>query len=267
MLDSLRLYVRLLLASVRSQLQYPASFLMQGLGTFLITVIEFLAIAVLFERFGSLKNWKLPEVGVLYAMANLSFAMGEWIGRGFDTFSGMVKSGDFDRILLRPRTAALQIAGRELAFKRFGRALQALIVLAWAAPRCGVQWSPASILLLLAAIAGGACLFYGIFVLHATLCFWTTESLELTAILSNGGVESAQYPMDIYAPSFRRFFTYVVPLMFVNYYPGLVLLRPDSVSATQNFAGWLAPLAGTAFLALAFMMWASGVRHYRSTGS
>ncbi len=267
MTDSLRLYGRLLGASVRSQMQYPGSFLMQGLGTLVITGIEFLAIAVLFERFGGLRGWALPEVALLYGMANLSFAFGEWAGRGFDTFAGMVKSGDFDRVLLRPRTAALQIAGKELAFKRFGRALQAVVVLGWAMSACAIDWTPATMGLLLSAILGGALLFYGIFVLHATLCFWTVESLELTAILSNGGVESAQYPMDIYAPWFQRFFTYVIPLMFVNYYPGLVLLRPDTVTPAQALAGWYAPLAGAAFLAVSFQCWIFGVRHYRSTGS
>lgn len=267
MTDAIRLYGRLLGASVRSQIQYPASFLMQGLGTLVITGIEFLAIYVLFERFGGLKGWTLPEVALLYAMANLSFAFGEWAGRGFDTFAGMVKSGDFDRVLLRPRTAALQIAGKELAFKRFGRALQALIVLGWAMPACGIAWTPAHVGLLASAILGGALLFYGIFVLHATLCFWTIESLELTAILSNGGVESAQYPMDIYAPWFQRFFTYVIPLMFVNYFPGRVLLRPGALTDAQRLLGWCAPLAGMLFLVISFRFWVFGVRRYRSTGS
>ncbi|MEE2831463.1 MAG: ABC-2 family transporter protein [Candidatus Latescibacterota bacterium] len=41
--------------------------------------------------------------------------------RGFSSFETMVKSGDFDRLLLRPHSAALQLAGQELSLLRVGR--------------------------------------------------------------------------------------------------------------------------------------------------
>ena len=71
---------------------------------------------------------------------------------------------------------------------------------------------------------GGVSLFCGIFVLQATLCFWTTESLEVVNTVSYGGVQTAQYPLSIYSDGFRRFFTYVVPLASVAYFPVLALL-------------------------------------------
>lgn len=267
MAGSLRIYGKLLAASVRSQAQYRASFLMTGFGQLMISGVEFVAILALFDRFGRLKDWSLPEVALLYGMANLSFAIAEWFGRGFDTFAGLVKSGDFDRVLLRPRTTVLQIAGRELALRRFGRALQGGAILGWAAASCGVAWSLANAGLLIAAIVGGACLFCGIFVLHATICFWTIESVEITNIISHGGVESAQYPMDIYDPWFRRFFTFIIPLMFLNYYPGLMLMRPGALVGLQAIVGWAAPLVGAGFLGMTLFVWRFGVRHYQSTGS
>ena len=48
--------------------------------------------------------------------------------------------------------------------------------------------------------------------LQATLAFWTTETLEIVNTVSYGGVETAQYPLSIYRPWFRHFFTFVVPL-------------------------------------------------------
>lgn len=46
------IYFRLIAASVRSQLQYRASFLLDALGAFLSTFVEFLALAFLGFRFG-----------------------------------------------------------------------------------------------------------------------------------------------------------------------------------------------------------------------
>ncbi|WP_438015460.1 ABC-2 family transporter protein [Sorangium sp. So ce315] len=108
----------------------------------------------------------------------MSFALAESFGRGVDTFSTTVKSGDFDRILLRPRSTAFQVATRELQFLRAGRLAVGLVMLAWAAGALDVGWTAAKAALLVGAVAGGACVFYGLLVLQATLCFWTVESLD-----------------------------------------------------------------------------------------
>jgi ABC-2 type transport system permease protein len=265
MLDAANIYCRYAAISLRGQMQYRASFLMMAAGHFLLTGIEFFGIWAMFHRFGSLRGWTLPEVALLYGLVNVSFALAEGIGRGFDLFPTLVKSGDFDRLLLRPRSTALQVAGLEIQLMRLGRLLQGLIVLAWSIAQLAGTWSPAKVVLLLAAIAGGACLFYGIFVLQATVAFWTVESLELANTLTYGGTETAQYPMTIYRPWFRRFFTVVVPLACANYLPAQAILgRPGA-----DWAGavWLSPLVGALFMVASLRIWRLGEQHYRSTGS
>ena len=267
MLDALRLYFRYLGISVRSQMQYRASFIMLSLGHFAVTGIEFLSIWVLFARFGSLEGWTLPEVALFYGLVNVAFSFSDAAARGFDTFGNMVKSGDFDRLLLRPRSSALQVAGQELTLRRVGRLAQGLAVLVWAATALRIVWSPARVALALLAIVGGACLFFGIVVLQATLAFWTTETLEIVNTVTYGGVQTTQYPLAIYRRWFQRFFIFVVPLACVSYFPVLALLgRPDPLGSPSWFQ-WLSPLMGPLFLAVALEVWKVGVRHYTSTGS
>jgi ABC-2 type transport system permease protein len=256
-----RLYVRYVGASVRSQMQYRASFLMLACGNFAITAVEFLALWALFVRFGQIRGWTMPEVALLYGMINVSFAIAEAVGRGFDVFSQQVKSGDFDRLLLRPRSTAFQVAAQSLQLMRVGRLSQGLVVLIWAGIALDVSWSPLNLGVLVAAILGGTCLFYGLFVLQATLSFWTTQALEIMNTVTYGGVEAGQYPLAIYRPAFRRFFTFVIPLACVNYFPALAIL------GRAGLAAHLAPLGGPLFLLLALRVWRFGVRHYRSTGS
>ena len=77
------------------------------------------------------------------------------------------------------------------------------------------------------AIAGGVCLFIGLIILQATSAFWTTESLEVWNAFTYGGVTMSQYPLSIYRPWFRRFFTFVIPLGVRQLLPG----RGDSGAA------------------------------------
>ena len=199
-------------------------------------------------------------------MAGAAFAIAEAAGRGFDMFDQMVKSGEFDRVLLRPRGTAFQVGASHFQLIRVGRLLQAIAVLAYAVVVLDLAASPASLALIVAAILGGACTFIGLFVLQATLAFWTTEGLEIAATVTYGGVETTQYPLSIYAKNFRRFFTYIVPLAFLNYVPGLAVLdRPERFG--PDWLAWASPLVGVAFLLVCLQVWRFGVRRYRSTGS
>jgi ABC-2 type transport system permease protein len=266
--DGLNLYLHYIGISIRSQMQYKASFIMLTLGHFLVTGIEFITVLALFDRFGSLEGWTLPEVALFYGLVNTAFSFSDAASRGFDLFGNMVKSGDFDRLLLRPRSAALQLAGQELTLRRVGRLSQGLAVLLWGASRLELGWSAPKVALALAAVVGGACLFYGLIVLQATLAFWTTESLEIVNSVTYGGVQTTQYPLSIYRGWFQRFFVYVIPLATVSYFPLLAILeRPDPLGSPAWF-GWLSPLVGVGFLAVALRIWSTiGIRHYCSTGS
>jgi ABC-2 type transport system permease protein len=267
MASDVRLYLRYVSASLRSQMQYRASFIMLSIGHFLGTGVEFLALWALFDRFGTLRGWTLPEIAFFYGAANVAFATSESLARSFDNFSELIKSGEFDRILLRPRGAALQVAGREAQLMRIGRFTQGVVVLLWAAAALGVRWTVPRVALLIASLVGGTCLFCGLFVLQATMAFWTTETLEIWNTVTYGGVETAQYPISVYRPWFRAVFTFVVPLAAVTYYPSLPILgRADALGSPVWFQR-LSPLIGVAFLVVALRVWRLGVRHYRSTGS
>ncbi len=240
---------------------------MMATGHGLITGVEFLGLWALFDRFGSLQEWSLPEVALLYGMISIAFAIAEAVPRGFDTFHFQVKSGDFDRLLVRPRSTALQVGATSIQLMRIGRLTQGFAVLLYGAWALEIAWTVGGVALLIAAIAGGACLFSGLFILQATLAFWTIESIEIVNCLTYGGIETAQYPIAIYRPWFRSVFTFIIPLATINYFPAHAILgRPDPLGSAVLFQR-LAPLIGFAFLLVCLGIWEIGVRHYRSTGS
>jgi ABC-2 type transport system permease protein len=265
--SDLRLYFRYVGSSIRSQLQYRASFLLQTFGQCAVTGIEFVGIWALFHRFGELRGWSLPEAAMFYGMISITFAIADAFARGFDAFGNMVKNGEFDRLLVRPRSTVLQLIGQELTLRRAGRFIQGAVVLGWAAAAADVNWSIWVLALLCLAVVGGVCLFTGLVVLQATSTFWTTESLEIWNAFTYGGVTMSQYPIAIYRPWFRRMFTYVIPLACVNYFPVMAVLQRTDPIGTPTLLGWVAPVAGIAFLAASLQVWKVGVLHYQSVGS
>jgi len=267
-MNGFRLYGRYVSASVRAQAQYPAATLMLTAGHLAATAIEILGVYALFHRFGQVEGWSFGEVALFYGLINISFSIADLLSRGFDVFgSDFVRTGAFDRVLLRPRSAALQLIGHEIRLSRFGRMLQGLAVVVLATRLAPIDWDAAAVAMAVWAVAGGVALFVGILVLQATLSFWTVEGLEVVNVLTYGGVQAAQYPLSIYAGWFRKVLTFGVPLACVAYYPVLAILkRPDPLGAPD----WIlpfTPLAGFAFLALSFLAWRAGMARYASTGS
>jgi ABC-2 type transport system permease protein len=215
-----------------------------------------------------LGRWSLAEVAFLYGIVNVAFPISEAVARGFDVFGDQfVRTGDFDRVLLRPRSTVLQLAGHDFQLQRVGRLAQGLLVLGWAVVTLDLDWTVWRVALLLFTIVAGVVFFYALFIFQATLSFWAVESLEVMNTLTYGGVETAQYPLAIYRPGFRRFFTFVVPLGCISYFPAVAILGVDDPIGSGRALQVLAPLAGFVFFGAALLVWRLGIRHYTSTGS
>jgi len=267
MKNATKLYLRYISVSIQSQMQYKASFIMMTIAHFAITFVDFIGVWVLFDRFGAIKGWNLPEIALFYGMIHMAFAIAETAARGFDTFDSKVRTGEFDRMLLRPRSLVLQIIGQEFQLMRIGRFSQGLIVLLWAMWYLNNSLSFIKVMLIIISIFGGAFLFSGLFVLQATLSFWSVQSLEVVNMVTYGGVEVAQFPVTIYDSWFRKFFIFVVPLACVNYFPAMGILNKADPLNTPNWLPWVSPIIGIVFFIMALQVFKFGVLHYKSTGS
>ncbi len=178
-MNGFRLYLRYIANGLRAQMLYPTAFSLRLITQFVITITEFGGLYALFSRFGHIRGWTFPEIALFYGVVSVSFALADTTCRGFDLFgSQFVKTGDFDRVLLRPRTATLQLMGFEFGFTSLGRVLQGLIALAVGIALLHIDWTAGQVASAAWAMAGGCALFFAILLLQATLSFWTVESLE-----------------------------------------------------------------------------------------
>lgn len=258
----MRLYTRYFSILFRCAMQYKASFFLTAAGQFLTSFSTFLGIWFMFARFHQVEGFTFREVLLCFAIVLMSYSVAECFARGFDSFSKILSNGEFDRIMVRPRNEMFQVLASRIEFTRIGRFLEAAVLLAWAVSSGGVRWTPAKLLTLLLMISGGTALFFGLFIVYASFCFFTTEGLEFMNIFTDGGREFGRYPLSVYGKRTLQFFTFFVPLACVQYYPLLFLL-----GRTENQWYMLAPAAGFAFLLPCCVFWRFGVRHYKSTGS
>ena len=243
-------------------MQYKASFIMLAFGHFIISFTGFLGMYFLFARFHSVKGFSFEEVLLCFSVVTLSFAISECFARGFDSFSGLVRTGDLDRILIRPRSVVFQVLTSKMEFSRVGKLLTAIIVLIYAAPRSGVHWTAGKIGVMFLMVAGGIAVFTALFMIYAGFSFFTVEGLEFMNIFTDGTKEFGRYPLSIYGKELLLMYTFIIPIAPFQYYPFLWLTG----GTDRAWYGFL-PLTGFLFMVPAYVFFRFGLRRYRSTGS
>ncbi len=258
----MKLYFRYLAIHFKSQMQYKTSFFLVLTSQFFTAFSSFFAVWLLMRRFHTVAGFTFAEVQLCFAIAWMSSGLSECFFRGFDRFSAILLGGQLDRILVRPRGVILQVLSSQIDFTRLGRLAQGVCVLAWAMHSAKMPWTPPRVCLLAAMIVGGTAVFCGLYLLGASLCFFSVQSIELINIFTDGGRELAQYPLGVYGDALVRIFTFVVPLSLVQYYPLLYL-----VGRSGDWRYAMAPAAALPFAAVCYCVWRVGLAHYQSNGS
>lgn len=261
-LHALKLYKHYISINIRSMMQYKTSFFLTTIGQFLVSFNVFLGVFFMFQRFSNIEGFTYSEVLLCFSIMLLEFSLAEMYARGFDAFPSMVRTGSFDRVLVRPQSEILQVLGSKFELTRFGRMLQAIVMFIYGVVKSNIAWTTSKVVTVIFMLIGGTALFTGIFLIYAALCFFTLDSLEFMNVLTDGAREYGKYPVGVYGKRMLQFCTFIVPYALVQYYPLLYLLDRK----TDSFYIFL-PLLAILFLLPSYLLWRFGVRHYKSSGS
>jgi len=260
--ENLKLYVKYASVCTQSIMQYKLSFLLMIIGRFIMAFCELIAIKFLFSDFTQIKGYTYGDILLCFSIIQMSFTFAELFGNGFKAFSGTVRKGEFDRMLLRPCSLILQVTGNKFEIGRTGPLLTALITLILGIRHNHITWNILTIFTITSMMIGGTLLFIGLFMLEASFCFFSIEDTSLINVLTYGAKEHGKYPIDIYGKGILQFCTYIIPYTFIQYYPLQLLL-----GKTHNWRLGFYPLGIIVFLLICYSIWRFGVRHYKSCGS
>lgn len=144
-------------------MEYKTSFFLSCIGQFLVSFNVFLGMYFMFQRFHNVNGFTYNEVLLCFGITLMEFSLAESVARGFDNFDFMIRQGDFDRILVRPRSEILQILGSRIEFSRIGRILQAVVMFSYGFAVSHIKWNLGKLLTVLFMLIGGIIVFAGFF--------------------------------------------------------------------------------------------------------
>ena len=212
-------------------------------------------------RFDTVGGYTLPDVLLGYGVVLSGFSIAECFGRGFDHFATTMREAAFDRLLVRPRGLVFQVICSDLRPGGLVSLLQGLMMIGYAVVTGSIVWTFGRICTLALMVIGSTVVFFGIFMIYATLCFFTLDGLEVMSILNHGLQEHGKYPFGVYGKGILMLLTFVVPIALTQHWPLQYL-----IGRAPAWYGLL-PVAALLFLIPCRLLWGFGVRHYHSTGS
>lgn len=257
----MKLYLKFFAIHLKSEMAYPASFLLSCAGRIAYTVSSLLGIYVMMWRFGSLGDYSSGEILLGFGVVMTAFSIAECFARGFDAFGRIVRQGTFDRLLVRPRSLVFQVVCQDLRMASLPNIAFGLIILVYGARTGHFVWTLPKLAVVVSMILCGSLLFFGAFLVYASLCFFTLEGLEIMNIFTDGIRTYSKYPYDIYGNGVLWFTTVIMPMAMVQYWPLRYLMGKGS--AVYGFF----PIFSLWFLLPCYGIWRLGVKHYCSSGS
>ena len=261
-MNAIKLYAKFFSIQLKSQMQYKMSFVFLVLGRFSLIAGEIVVIFFLFDRYSSVRGFTVEDILLCAASVVTAFSIAECFARGFDTFPRIVRNGEFDRIMVRPRNEIFLILAGKLEIANVSRIIPGIVILIYAVSVGNIVWTADRIFTYIMMIIAGVIVFSSLMIIYAGLCFFTLEGLEFMNIFIYGGRNFGQYPFVIYGQPILRFFTYIIPHALFQYYPLLYVLGKET-----NKLYMFTPFIAMLFVIPAYMFWRFGVRKYKSNGS
>ena len=266
-MDTVKFYLRSMKMQLKCQLQYPASFLLQTLAQLVMEGGEMLAVILIVDRFDHLNQWTAGDLYFFFGIMSVTFYLTECFGRGVTgSFPSMVRSGQLDTLLLRPRGVLTQVICWAIDPRRIACIAVGTAALVMGSRMAAVQWTFFKALALIEAMAMGGILILGLFLIEGIFTIRSVKSVELVNALTYGGRSACEYPIDVYPRPLRVLFTVIAPFALTLQCPAAYILGKP-LYGWPDWAAFVTPLSGLVSFSALYLLFQHAMRHYRSTGS
>lgn len=244
-------------------MEYRMNFLIGATSTIMMQGAGLLTVWVIMSQIPDLNGWTLPQVLLIYGLITLSksinhmFADNLWtLGRDY------VRPGQFDRFLVRPIDPLFHLLADRFCHDGIGNFLVGGALVAIAAARLGIVWTPGVIVYFTVMVLSGGVIFIALNLMTCVSAFWIMDSVPVTRVVFEMH-EFAKYPLSIYPRAIGLLLTWAIPFGFASYFPATRLMGLE----TPAWQAYGAPLVAAVLLAVALAVWRFGLRHYGSTGT
>ncbi|HWV23423.1 MAG TPA: ABC-2 family transporter protein [Thermomicrobiales bacterium] len=260
---NLRIYFTLQLAQLRAAVEYRGDFWIGIVGAMLQQAAGLVFISALFSQIPDVKGWTVWNIALLYGLAMIPKGITELFCDGPWMLRTKVNTGEFDRVLVRPISPALQSATAIVSIHGLGQVILGIIVLWLGMSRSAMGFSWWMIPFLGVTILSGTIMIGAINYIINMIGFWEPSAQSALPTMVALFIDFAKFPLDIYNLVIKGLVTIVIPYAFISYFPALVLLHRDT---GWRWLGFATPLAAALVVMFTAWLWGKALNRYQGVG-
>lgn len=256
-----KIYISFLSASLKEMLIYRLDCIAGMVSQLLTQFVEVIFIWITFQNTDNLAGWNFEQILLLYGITLISVGLSDFCFDAlYDIGPKYIREGDFDKILLRPVHPLISIIGSSKEFTSLGYFGLGLFMTISMLIKLAIPVTFILIFKIIFFSIIGAAIIGAINTIFSIASFWTYKSNEVIWTFYKI-YTFAQYPIDIYNGFIKFLITYILPYIFVAYYPTMNYLGMDKCMI------YLSPVVAIVLWIIAVNVWNWALKKYRSTGN
>lgn len=247
---------------LKTKFQYRANFFLSFVSDLMAQAVNLIFIILVFNHTSLIEGWNRNEIVFIYGFFLVPFALFVSFFNIWDFNDRYIVKGEFDRILTRPIHSLFQVVLEKMELESLLGAITGFIIMVYAGSNLGLSLTWYDPILFILMALGGMLVYAGIFIILASIGFWSDARTSIMPLMYNIG-NYGRYPINIYHPIIRFVLTWVLPFAFVGVYPAAYFLRRSEWYLYSFFT----PVMGLIVFIVAVCIWNIGVKKYRGAGN
>jgi ABC-2 type transport system permease protein len=246
--------------AISTELEYRLNFVFATLSSLGGLAGSLFSLFLFYRKGYNFQGWQWQEalivVGIFTFLEGFSST---FLASNLNRIVRHVEQGTLDFVLLKPVSSQFWLSFNSFSLWGVPDMLLGLAIVFYAGGLLGVGIG--AYLLGAIPLIFGVVIMYSLWFILGATSIWFTKIYNITEVL-RGLLAAGRFPISAYPASYRFFFTFVIPVMFLTTVPAEALLgRADLI--------WIAAGGGLAvvLLILSNFVWRFALRFYTSASS
>lgn len=183
-------------------------------------IVTYLGMWIIFQNFKNIQGWFYEEIVFIYTVDLLTYGIASLIfSKPMIRIEELVKTGEFDLILVRPINSFFFLLLKEMDFKYIGHIILSICVLFIDLSTLEIKWTTGKIIVSILNLIGGISIQSSFIIIAGSLSIKYILSASVLDLLTYNIRQFIHYPLEIYNKVIIIILTLFIPYGFVNYYP------------------------------------------------
>jgi ABC-2 type transport system permease protein len=261
-LKHVRQFAQLLTQQLKAKLEYPSDFMLQLIAMILRQGIWLAFFWVIFTNIPTLRGWNFWEIAFLYGLSAIPLGLNELFLDGSWRLPLLVRTGELDRLLVRPLDCVLHVFSQASNLHGLGNVIAGSIIAALSASEISINWTLWTFCFIALTLLSGTLIYASVMLATASLSFWTTDLGSSVPYMVNQLGEFSRFPLSLYPPLVSGLLTWIIPFAFAGFFPVAFLLGQKDWWVVGAM-----PVVSIMSFLVARYIFSLGLRRYESTGN